>query len=151
MKIAICGSIAFIEEMSAARDVLLGALHEVEMPPLEVKNESGEIIPVLEYYRRRKAASDNDEWIWRRKAEAIHAHFDKIVWSDAILVLNLDKNGVEGYIGANTLLEMGLAFHYRKPIYLAGPIPHLPYREEILAMYPILLNGKLEIEEGKVV
>jgi len=59
------------------------------------------------------------------------------------LVLNLEKNRIPGYVGSNTFLEIGLAFHLRKPIYLVEAIPYLPCREEILAMKPIVLNGDL--------
>lgn len=84
-------------------------------------------------------------WIWDRKAEAIRNHFDKVVWSDAILVLNHSKKDISNYIGANTLLEMGLAFHYKKPIYLLNPIPEVSYKEEILGMKPVIINGDLKL------
>src|SRR3990167_4062096 len=64
--------------------------------------------------------------------------------ADAILVCNYDKNGIAGYVGANTLLEMGLAFHLRKPIYLLNAIPEVSYKEEILGMQPIVIDGDLE-------
>ena len=69
--------------------------------------------------------------------------FSKVVWSDAILVLNLEKKGVPGYIGANALLEMGLAFHMQKPIYLMHGIPTLSYTEEIRGMHPVVIDGDL--------
>ena len=72
-------------------------------------------------------------------------HFEKVAWADAILVSNHDKNGVPGYIEANTLLEMGLAFHLGKPIYLLNGIPEMAYKEEILGMTPIVINGNLSL------
>ena len=54
-----------------------------------------------------------------------------------------DKNGVKGYIGGNTLMEMGLAFYLKKKIYLLNEVPELPYKEEILGVKPIILNGDL--------
>ena len=68
-------------------------------------------------------------------------HFNKVVWADAILVLNYDKNGVKNYIGGNTLMEMGLAFFLKKKIYLLNQIPELSYKEEVLGMRPIILGG----------
>ena len=70
-------------------------------------------------------------------------HFDKIEWSEAILVTNYEKNNIKGYIGANTLLEMGLALHLRKKIFLLNPVPKISYKEEILGMKPILINNSL--------
>jgi hypothetical protein len=90
------------------------------------------MMPVKKYYAIRKSAADDAEWIWKKKAEAMHNHFDKVAWSEVILVCNYDKNGIAGYIGANTLLEMGLAFHLKKPIYLLNPLPEVSYTEEIL-------------------
>jgi hypothetical protein len=57
--------------------------------------------------------------------------------------LNYDKNNVKGYIGANTLLEMGLAFHLRKKIFLLNRIPEIGYKEEILGMGPFVIDGDL--------
>lgn len=74
----------------------------------------------------------------------MQGHFDEVVWSDVILVCNYDKNGVANYIGANTLLEMGLAFHLNKPIYLLSSIPEISYKEEILGMWPIVIDGDLK-------
>ena len=66
-----------------------------------------------------------------------------MVWADAALVANFDKNGVVGYIGANTLIEMGVAFYRKKPIYVLNSIPEMSYTEEILGMQPIVVNGDL--------
>lgn len=144
MKITLCGSIAFIDEMDAVRKELEALGHTVQMPPLEVMGGEGKMISVKEYYTIRKETTDDEHWVWKRKAEAMHDHFDKVVWADAILVCNYDKNGVVGYVGANTLLEMGLAFHLKKPIYLLHPIPEVSYKEEILGMWPIVINGDLK-------
>lgn len=143
MKITICGSIAFIDEMDALRKELESAGHEVKLPPLEVADGSGKMIPVKEYYAIRKSAADDETWVWEKKAEAMRNHFDKVSWADAVLICNHDKNGVSGYVGANTLLEMGLAFHLKKPIYLLYPIPEVSYKEEILGMRPVVINGNL--------
>lgn len=143
MKITICGSIAFIDEMVEAKCRLEEMGHEVQMPPTEIVDGAGAAIPAKQYYHFRKTTTQIDGWIWDRKEEAMRNHFNKVVWADAILVLNHDKNKVVGYIGANTLLEMGLAFHHGKRIYLFGPIPQLPYKEEILGMKPIAIDTDL--------
>jgi hypothetical protein len=77
--------------------------------------------------------------------DAIREHWDIIKISDAILVLNYEKNGVKNYIGGNAFLEMGFAYLLKKPIYLLHDIPHMPYYEtEIIGMKPIIINGDLE-------
>ena len=144
MKITLCGSIAFIDEMDAVRKELEAMGHDVEMPPLEVMGGEGKMIPAKEYYTLRKSVTDETHWIWKKKEWAMREHFDKVVWAEAILVCNHDKNGIAGYIGANTLLEMGLAFHLKKPTYLLNAIPEVSYKEEILGMRPIVINGDLK-------
>ncbi len=81
---------------------------------------------------------------YHKKTKLMRAHFKKVMKGDAILVLNYEKNGMKGYIGGNGLMEMALAFHYKKPIYVLNPVPDSsPLYEEILGMNPIFLNGDL--------
>ncbi len=143
MKITICGSIAFYDEMLDVRKKLEQLKHRVKLPPFEVKNEDGNMIPVKEYYAKRKAETNDTSWIWDRKEEAMRAHFQKVEWSDAVLILNYDKNDVLNYVGANTLLEMGLAFHLNKKLFLLNNVPEIGCKEEILGMKPIVINQNL--------
>ncbi|MBT4722241.1 hypothetical protein HN958_02740 [Candidatus Falkowbacteria bacterium] len=146
MKITLCLSIKFWQEMLQVQKELESLGYEVLTPPHEVPNDKGEMIPVEEYYRIRKDDSrGNESWIWDLKEKAIRAHFEKVAQSDVILVLNYYKKGIRNYIGANTLLEMGLAFWLKKRIYLLNPIPEeLDYAEEIKGMMPIVINNDLE-------
>jgi len=145
MKITICGSIAFIDEMQTTKTKLEKLGHEVKLPPLEIAGGNGKAMPSKEYYTIRKNTNTEDGWIWDRKEQAMRNHFNKVVWADSILVLNHDKNNIPYYIGGNTLLEMGLAFHHGKKIFLFKPIPEISYKEEILGMRPIVLNGNLSL------
>jgi hypothetical protein len=148
MRITICGSIAFYKEMLKTKEELEELGHEVKLPPSELKDEKGNLISCEEYYRLRKAERvGDDSWIWDRKTEMINDHFKKIEWSDAILVLNHEKKGIKGYVGGNTLIEMGVAFYLKKRIFLFDVIPEISYTEEILGMKPILIDenlGKIE-------
>lgn len=143
MKITLCGSIAFYKEMTEVTRALEVLGHEVQLPMNEIADKDGNLISIEAYYEIRKNGSSDTAWIWDRKEQAIRIHFEKIEWSDAILVLNYEKNGIPGYIGGNTLVEMGLAFYLKKPIYLLGVVPNLSYQEEILAMHPIQIAGDL--------
>ena len=143
IKICICGSISFYDEMVEMKSKLEGFGHEVDIPPKEIKDSSGNLIPVKDYYQIRQTAGDNDVWVWERKKEAMQKHFEKIDWSDAILVLNYGKKGIRNYIGSNTLMEMGLAFHLKKKIFLLNDVPDISAKEEILGMQPIIINGDL--------
>ncbi|MFQ5770208.1 MAG: hypothetical protein ACE5HX_06710, partial [bacterium] len=74
---------------------------------------------VIEYYKARKSGWDDE--IEELKEWAMREHFEKIKKSDAILVVNPDKDGKKNYIGGNTLLEMGLAFFLNKKIHSKKP------------------------------
>lgn len=146
MRITICGSIVFIDEMLEAKKELEALGHEVQAPPAEILDSDGEPLDVKTYYKLRKEGVNKPgAWLWERKKELILDHFRKIEWCDAILVLNYDKNGVEGYVGANTLMEMGLALYLGKSIYLINEIPELPYKEEILGMKPVVIKNLKDI------
>lgn len=81
---------------------------------------------------------------YSRKTELIKGHFPKIEQGDAILVINDAKNGLEGYIGGNVLMEMTVAFYLQKPIYILNPISEdLSIKEEIYGMNPVFLGGNL--------
>jgi len=143
MKITLCGSCKFTDEALSIKEKLEKMGHEVQIWPIKLKNDKGQPISVTDYYKIRHVASVDEKWVWDRKAEAVLEHFDKVVWADAILVANYEKNNVRGYIGGNTLMEMGLAFFLKKKIYLLNEIPEVSYKEEILGVKPILLEGDL--------
>ncbi|MDD5341538.1 MAG: hypothetical protein PHC97_03850 [Patescibacteria group bacterium] len=143
MKITICGSIAFFKEMKESAKNLEDLGHEVLLPPVEVSDGAGKAMSVEKYYELRKGSGDKEDWVWDTKERAMRDHFEKVMISEAILVLNYRKNNIDGYIGANTFLEMGLAFHNRKKIFLLNRIPDVSFGEEILGMKPIILNGDL--------
>lgn len=144
MKITICGSIAFYDEMMQVKETLINLGHEVDLPPFEIQDDTGKMIPVKEYYERRKTETSNIGWIWDEKERAMHLHLKKIEWADSILVLNYSKNEIENYIGGNTLIEMGVAFYLKKKIFLYNSIPEINYKEEILGMKPIIINRQLD-------
>ncbi len=126
MKITLCGSMTFLDEMKRLETELVARGHEVQRPEVKwVKNET--VCPP------------------ETKAEAIREHFTKITWADAIVVVNENKKGIAGYVGGNTLMEMALAFHLGKTIYLTQQVPELSYKEEILGMLPRSI-GELFVE-----
>jgi len=78
------------------------------------------------------------------KTEMIRRHLVRIKNSDAILVVNENAKGIEGYIGANSFLEMGFAFVLGKRILLLNSIPDQPNRDELLGLNPRELKGNLD-------
>lgn len=142
MKITFCGSCAFIDEMEKVSEELKSLGHEVKMPPVKVINSDGKEFHTRDYYQVKKTMP-KDASFWLEHTERIRNHFKKVEWSEAVLITNYDKNNIPGYIGPNTLMEMGLAFHLGKKIFLLNSVPELAWKEEILGMRPVILNGNL--------
>ena len=74
--------------------------------------------------------------------DAIREFWRMMQGADAVLVLNLDKNGIKNYVGGNTLMEIGFAHVLNQKVFMLNPIPEMPYcKTEIEAVKPIILNG----------
>lgn len=107
---------------------------------------NGKEIPVEKFNEMKK--SKWNEHIQKSVSPRIRAHFERIEKSDAIVVMNKDKDEKKNYIGGNTLIEMGLAFYLKKLIFLTNSIPeYLPYAEEIRGVEPIILKDLKEIKK----
>jgi diphthamide synthase subunit DPH2 len=152
MKITVCGSIAFYEEMEKLKTSLEAQGHEVYIPLLS--NEApaemggGRKIYFGQYVEDNGGidAFPAGHPLWDLKEKAILDHYEKIKWGDAIIVSNHEKRGIAGYIGGNTLIEIGVAFFLQKPIYILNPVSsELSYKQEIYGMKPIILNGDLSL------
>src|SRR3989338_7098474 len=135
MKIFLCGSLTFNMEMMDAKREVEELGHEVDLPQSALDGYSKEWWAEL-----RK--SDAGEFL-RFKDESMRGHFDKVVWADAILVCNYEKNGVGGYIGPNTLMEMGLGFYLRKKLFLLFPSTQESLEEDMRVLRPSVLNGNV--------
>ncbi len=133
MTITICGSMQFYRQMAKAQKELEAQGLRV-LVPTELGNKK-----TNESFMNR----DADKISTKIEYDFIREHFRKIEKSDAILVLNYEKKGVNGYIGGNTFLEMGYAFGLDKKIYLLYPVPKMDYSVEMHAMKVIVLNGDL--------
>jgi diphthamide synthase subunit DPH2 len=141
MKITICSSIDFTYEVKEIANKLEKAGHEVEIPLTSQRILRGEM--TLEEFKEEKE-QNGDGFVRKVMDDVIRRYFEIIKNSDAVLVVNCEKNGTENYIGGNTFLEMGFAHVLRKKIYLLNPIPESSYRDELVAMQPVVLNGGLE-------
>ncbi len=136
MKITICGSSTFKKEMIEYRQKLLELGHEVIVHPDYEAFVSGQKQDLLKKI-------ENEHSVAKKENGYIKWYYDAIVSSDAILVLNFDKKGIENYIGDNTLMEIGFAHVNNKKVFLLNEVPEISYTDEILAMYDLILNGDL--------
>jgi len=78
--------------------------------------------------------------------DLIRWNWERMKKDEAVLVVNLEKKGIKGYIGGNTFLEIGLAYINNMKIFLWNDIPNIEYfKDELTAMSPIILNEKVDL------
>jgi len=87
--------------------------------------------------------AETERYVFKNKL--MREHLAKIASSDAVLIFNEEKNGVSGYIGGNTLMEMAFAFSKQLPIFLLRDTPDASYKEEILGTLPVIINGDVTL------
>jgi len=139
VRIVVCGSLDFTREIGKIRKSLLKMGFEVVVPKTSRDVLDGELS-----LERVLAEKQSGEIVGRaREVDPLNYYYREIMDSDCVLVLNLDKDGVEGYVGGNTLIEMGFAYVLDKEIYLWKDVPDMGYTDEILLMEPEVLGGDL--------
>ena len=137
MKITICGSVKFADKFVEAYRNLEKMGHEPKMHELMFSIADGTAPDLIDNIER-------EHWLAKRKHGFIKWWYNSIKESDAVLILNYDKNGIKNYIGGNTLMEMGFAHVHDKKIFLINHIPEqVSYVDEIKAMADQVLNGDL--------
>jgi len=146
MEITICGSVDFTPKIKEVKEDLEARGWTVNIPYV-----SQMIIDGKMSFDDFLQAKENSGDIGIRQAQGIDMikrYWDLIKNSDAILVLNLHKKGIDSYIGGNTLMEMGFAYGHNKKIYLWSDIPQrnerMHYVDEVIDMKPIVINGNLD-------
>ena len=118
MKIAICASMVFAEEMVRVKRQLEEIGHTVF-----ISQFAEGYLGKAEKEKEELAVQDKNE------NDAIRKFWEIIKKSDAILVLNYDRKGIKNYIGGNTLMEIGFAHVLNKKIFLMNSLLRL-FREK---------------------
>ncbi|MDQ0462893.1 hypothetical protein QO010_000641 [Caulobacter ginsengisoli] len=127
MKIAICGSMSFIDEMEAIAADLRAHVEAVFTPVREEGDLDWDSLPL-------EQAVD-------RKRGYLLGYLEQIRACDGVLIANFEKHGVAGYVGPNTLVEAAFAHAAGKPVAFLNPPGPQPARLEALAMMTICLDG----------
>lgn len=137
--ITICASVSFYKDIPPIEKQLKEMGFRVKTPDSlksMIKTENFN----ADYYK----PWFDDPSFYNKKTRYIKLHNKKIVEGDAILILNNEKNGIKGYIGGNVLMEMAVAFHFKKKIFILNKISEKsPLLEEILGVQPVILNGEI--------
>lgn len=140
MKIVICGSSSFKEKkVELKKQLKETGLEPIIHPHYEdfVAGKRQDIWNMVENGEHARAKIENDYIKW---------YYNAIVNSEAILVVNLEKNGKKNYIGGNVFLEIGFAYVNNKKIFLYNEYPiknECNYLDEIEAMQPTVINQDL--------
>lgn len=133
MLVVICGSMSASHEMVSVKHKLIHIGHEVILPSHAEEYANGSI----------KMENNRESTQNKIEGNLIQEYFETIRGADAVLAVNVDKRGIRGYIGGNTFLEMGFAHVLGKKLFVLNEIPESPYRDEIFAMQPMVLEGDL--------
>ena len=142
MKITVCGSITFAEQMLKVKERLDNIGHKTFIP--------GNVEICSKYVN---GEMDNiEKSVDKIENDRMGKHIDLILSTDAVLILNYDKKGIKNYIGGNTFIEMVFAKYFKKDIFLLNDMPkESPYKDEIMACQPTILNGdfsKIKLEKS---
>ena len=127
MKIAICGSMTFVDEMEALAAVLTAAGMTVATP---VRDE-GEV----------NWSGLDDDAAAAAKARYVADYLAVIRRCDVVLIANYEKAGVRGYVGANALVEAAFGYALGKTVAFLNPPGPQPCRLEAMAMMTMCLDG----------
>jgi len=117
-RIVLCGSRKFKNQI-----LILGE---------ELKNKGYEIVVPKEFL------------VEMDKREHSMLHFSEIAneRTDAVLIVNEDKEEIKNYIGPNSFAEIAMAFYFGKKVYLKNDI-YIPYQDELLGWGVIPLKGEI--------
>ena len=127
--ITICGSMRLKDNMFAVGKKLEQRGFTVLLPNLDEVSDYAELSEVEQVSRKNRL---------------IKEHLEKIRLADAVLIVNERAKEIDGYIGANSFLEIGFAFCLGKKIFLFRNIPSQPNSVEIAGMLPEILEGDLD-------
>jgi len=135
MKIVICGSMSSVKKMVDIGKKLRILDHKVILPKF---TEQYALMENLDKIHSESVKNKIEH-------DLIRDYFEEIKNADAVLIINIDKNGIKNYIGGNAFLEMGFAHVLNKKVFLLNSIPEIMYKDEIEAMRPVVLNSDLSL------
>ena len=133
MKIFIACSKHFYNRIPEIQKELELAGHEIALPNSYDK-------PFQEEELKKRNPEEHIKW----KAAMLRKDKINIAPNNAILVLNFEKNQQPNYIGGATFLEVYKAWEMEKQVFLYNPIPNNIFKDELIGINPIILNGDLK-------
>lgn len=130
MKIFLICSKRFYRDIPPIKEALERTGHEITLPNSYDMPEKENTL---------RGTPEHAAW----KASMIR-HSEKVIGeTDAVLVINGEKDGVKGYVGGATFLEIYDAFRLGKRIYFLNPLPEGILKDELIGFSPVILHGDL--------
>jgi len=124
MKIVVSGNAYILPDIMEVQEKLEAREHEVT--------------PVFKYLDQLEEKNE------KKKEKYRLSFFEKLKKSDALLIVNTyEKDGRKNYISGSSFLEMGFAHALGKKLFILQGVPEVSFKDEILAMKPIILSGNL--------
>lgn len=137
--IVLCSSASFYEKLFPVKKELEKLGFKVAMPKTALEMKRKNNFDRSFYQTWQKNPKD-----YHIKRALMNGHFKKIINGDAILVANFDKKGIKGYIGGNVFMEITIAYHYKKPVFILNDVSEdSSIIEEIRAVEVKFLKGSL--------
>ena len=133
MRIMICGSMSNAERLLRIKETLIEQGHD----PILTKD--------IQVHIDDPTQTDDLEkdLVYCKENQILLNAFKEIESCDAILIANFEKNGISGYIGTSTLMELGVAYYLRKKLFILKPVPDSPktrWAHEVMIMEPVILD-----------
>lgn len=127
-QVVICGSMKFFDKMLYCQN----ELKKLGINSIIPQDENDQIINYSEEEFRS----------FKRKVSNTYLRKIRDKNTIAVLIVNERKNGIDNYIGANTLVELAMAFIWNRIIFIYNDI-YEPLADELLAWGSIFLKGDL--------
>jgi hypothetical protein len=128
--LVICGSMSALGTMHRIARALLG--HGLPA-----------VLPDTDDAARWDHASPQKLRSLKRAAGLAHLKRVKARRTASVLAVNVDRHGVEDYIGPNTFAELALGFAHGKRLYVWQDIP-AQFADELCAWGVVSLDGRLD-------
>ena len=136
MKIMVIGSMAFAKEMVKTKQTLEAMGHDVAVPA-----------DIETHLANEGFVDDLDGNLqYATETDIMRQCFGLVAASEAVLVLNHPRKGIQGYIGTSALMEIGIAYYLGKKIFLLHAVPHyneVRWAHEITIINPTIIQGDL--------
>ena len=125
---------AFIDEMEELASLLRSAGYEVYTPVREEQSVDWNTL--------------SDDQSRELKGRYIDGHLATIKRSHLVLIANYPKEGIEGYIGANSLIEAAFGYALGIPIAYLYPVGEQACRLEALSMSNFIIGNAVDSIDG---